>query len=194
LSVYLLYQFPITLGAVIPFMCDPHYSSKDLSPKELEVGNGHQESDGESESDFEDKDEGSQDQRVECCRKDMETVFYAGFRKVPKVNRRQLRGKTKRKSKASVEEGDDIDLDKVFKVGDTVLIRTTQPSPSAGVIIAMWETRSTTGDDTRERERRMKVKVHWFLRPTELARVRAKRKHVEASLVFRLSWLVLSHR
>jgi hypothetical protein len=61
-----------------------------------------------------------------AAEKTWKLCFTQVSRKVPKVNRGHLQGKTKGKSKAS-EEGDDIELDKVLKVRDTVLIKTSQP-------------------------------------------------------------------
>lgn len=63
-------------------------------------------------------------------------------------------------------------LDK-FSIGDTVLLATNARRSSIGVIIALWQvSRSVT-------DLQMLAKVHWFLRPTELAQLRARREHLE---------------
>jgi len=64
-----------------------------------------------------------------------------------------------------------------FSTGDTVLLATNVRRPSVGVIIALWEV-SRPVTDTQ-----MFAKIHWFLRPTELARSRVKREHLEVRLL-----------
>ncbi|KAI0245980.1 P-loop containing nucleoside triphosphate hydrolase protein [Lactifluus subvellereus] len=52
--------------------------------------------------------------------------------------------------------------------------------PSIGVIIALWQvSRSVT-------DLQMLAKVHWFLRPTELAQLRARREHLENEIYLSL--------
>jgi origin recognition complex subunit 1 len=78
-----------------------------------------------------------------------------------------------------------------FAVGDTILVDTpsiypTVRRPSIGVIISMWEIFWSGADDEDEQrggQDHMRVRVHWFLRPTELASVRARRDHREASKI-----------
>jgi origin recognition complex subunit 1 len=116
-----------------------------------------------------------------------ETVFYEAFSKSNIGRRYKRRGRSNAKAKA----GKDHQLTE-FKVGDAVLIDTGKGSrlPSIGVIVAMWETQGLEnedegdGEDEEEDEvggKGMKVKIHWFLRPTQLAGIRAKRDHVEVS-------------
>ena len=59
-----------------------------------------------------------------------------------------------------------------FSLGDTVLLATNVKKPSVGIIIALWEVSRPVTDS------QMLAKVHWFLRPTELAQLRAKRGHL----------------
>lgn len=61
-----------------------------------------------------------------------------------------------------------------YKVGDTVLVTSASILPSVGVIVGMWESR---WEDDGENKREMRVKVHWFVRPSELPRVRAQRNN-----------------
>ena len=96
------------------------------------------------------------------------TSFYDAFTRpqkvVPALNvARRAQRSRKGKGKADVD---------TFSVGDTVLIATAAHAPSVAVIVAMWETSVSAG---------VHVKVHWFLRPKELASIRAKRDHVEVS-------------
>ena len=90
-----------------------------------------------------------------------ETRFYAGFTKAVMVPT----GNKKRKISKDVD----------FSIGDTVLVQTQAKQPSVGVIVALWEVRMP-GEEGEEKVY-MKVKVHWFLRPEELASVRAKKTH-----------------
>jgi origin recognition complex subunit 1 len=64
-----------------------------------------------------------------------------------------------------------------FSVGDTVLLATNVKRPSVGIIIALWEVSRPVTDS------QLLAKVHWFLRPTELAQLRAKRGHLPVRLV-----------
>ncbi|TDL25739.1 P-loop containing nucleoside triphosphate hydrolase protein [Rickenella mellea] len=99
---------------------------------------------------------------------EMETHFYNAFT-------RSRVGKPKKKGK-------EVDTAPTFHVGDTVLVSTTAKTPSVGVIIAMW--RICTMDGTSLVER---VKIHWFLRPTELASHRARRDHLKTEIYFSIN-------
>ncbi|TFK49740.1 P-loop containing nucleoside triphosphate hydrolase protein [Heliocybe sulcata] len=120
-----------------------------------------------------------------------QTVFYDSFtrRQAPEVAKTAGRGRARGKGKAKEVEGQA----ETFSVGDTVLIATNAKKPSVGVIVAMWQVQAgeeeveREDDDEQGGEGKMKVKVHWFLRPTELAGVRAKRDHLENEIYFSLS-------
>jgi origin recognition complex subunit 1 len=64
-----------------------------------------------------------------------------------------------------------------FSIGDTVLLATNVRRPSVGIIIALWEVSRPLTDD------QMFAKVHWFLRPAELAQSRKQREHLEVCLL-----------
>ncbi len=75
-----------------------------------------------------------------------------------------------------------------YKVGDTVMVETDtlyimKCPPSIGVVVAMWETRKQEDADTLTDASRMRIRVHWFLRPTELASIWSKREHEDVSLL-----------
>ncbi len=89
-----------------------------------------------------------------------QTTFYSAF------SRSQLVDKRKK-----------IFEDFTYKVGDAVLVKTQTKQPSVGVIVALWEV--VAGEDEDLGKNFKKVKVHWFLRPEELASVRARRAHEE---------------
>ena len=107
---------------------------------------------------------------------DLETMFHGQF-----IRRSQNRGRAALRTysrKASSSRTQEEGKDETFKIGDTVLVATDPKKPSVGVIVTMWEIRS------REESAdvpRMRVRVHWFLRPTELPQTRAKRNHFQVN-------------
>jgi origin recognition complex subunit 1 len=77
-----------------------------------------------------------------------------------------------------------------YRIGDTVMISTTERLPSIAVIVSMWEIFPTEplaidaeSDDEDNGINKMRIKVHWFLRPTELAPIGTKRKHLEVRII-----------
>ncbi|KLO07957.1 P-loop containing nucleoside triphosphate hydrolase protein [Schizopora paradoxa] len=97
------------------------------------------------------------------------TTFYNGFSRSEMV---------KENRKKVLQEFE-------YEVGDTVLVKTQTKQPSIGVIVAVWEV--TSGNEEEDSERKFKkVKVHWFLRPEELASVRARRAHEKNEIYFSL--------
>lgn len=106
---------------------------------------------------------------------ELETVFYESFKMRRKPT--SYRG-TKRLKVAKTEL-------QTYRVGDTVMVETDtlylmKKPPSIGVIVAMWETRRK-GEENQECAPTMRIRIHWFLRPTEMASIRAKREHEEVS-------------
>jgi len=106
---------------------------------------------------------------------EIETLFYESFKMKRKAT--NYRGAKQMKlAKAELH---------TYRVGDTVMVETDtlylmKKPPSIGVIVAMWETRRK-GVENHEGATAMRVRIHWFLRPTELASIRAKREHEKAS-------------
>ncbi|KAJ7076450.1 P-loop containing nucleoside triphosphate hydrolase protein [Mycena belliarum] len=78
----------------------------------------------------------------------------------------------------------------LFSVGDTVAIQTEghykrEKKSSIGVIVAMWD---LVGDgDNHEEDAQMLVRIHWFLRPSELAGIRVKRDYFENEIYYSLA-------
>jgi len=124
----------------------------------------------EGDEEGEDSDENGESERL------AETVFYDAF---------------KMKRKATAYRGSkSMKLGKTetvtYKVGDTVMVETDtlynmKRPPSIGVIVAMWETTKEEDSDSLTDASRMRIRIHWFLRPTELASIRAKREHKDVS-------------
>lgn len=104
-----------------------------------------------------------------------QTAFYKGFSRSELVDK---------KRKKVFEEFE-------YEVGDTVLVKTQTKQPSIGVIVAVWEVTTSQDDDSEEAFK--KVKVHWFLRPEELASVRARRAHEKVCCIKFIPSSVLNH-
>jgi origin recognition complex subunit 1 len=136
-----------------------------------------------------------QDERDELSSDDipkLETRFYNGLSMESQKSKIFRRGKsnTKRRAGAKVEEKREV-----YQVGDTILVETdvlyrVRRPPSVAVIVAMWECREKNDAGTCEEvdSRKMRIRVHWFLRQTELASIRAKRDYAEVrSLICEVS-------
>lgn len=83
----------------------------------------------------------------------------------------------------------------MFRVGDTVLVKSQAKHPSVAVIVALWDVKTKDGEVDGLLPQ--KVKVHWFLRGSELPSVRAKKeKHaqVRTLLFFSASYLLYFSR
>ncbi|KAF5326681.1 hypothetical protein D9619_003969 [Psilocybe cf. subviscida] len=119
-----------------------------------------------------------------------ETTFYSSFRMKRKAT--TFRG-MKRLQVGRTEA-------QTYRVGDPVMVETdtllsVRRPPSVGVIVAMWETskvgeeEQVTGDavgngDAGTNPANMRIRVHWFVRPSEMASVRAKREHEENEIYY----------
>ena len=90
---------------------------------------------------------------------DASTTFYSSFLRSSRS--------TDRIGKAPAEK---------YSVGDTVLLATNLRRPSIGVIIALWEISRPVAHS------QMFANIHWFLRPSELARSRTQREYLEVRL------------
>lgn len=62
-----------------------------------------------------------------------------------------------------------------FCVGDTVLVSTSSREPSIAVIAGLWET--DLGAE-RPLAERMCIRLRWFLRPSQMPKIRAQREHL----------------
>jgi origin recognition complex subunit 1 len=126
--------------------------------------------DAREEDEDEDKPEEERPKRNE------ETVFYASCT-VKKPRPKQYRGKS--------SSGDEA---KVYKPGDVILVETDvlyrqKKPPSVAVIVSMWEVKPV-GEAVSGDPDQMRLRVHWFLRPSELAAIRQKREHAEVRPIF----------
>lgn len=117
------------------------------------------------------EEEGSPEEEEE------ETLFYTSFR--------MKRPKSKsQRGKPTEEES------RTFRVGDTITVETDtlyrqKKPPSIAVIVSMWAVRKKVEEEATEHDSsKMRFRVHWFLRPSELAAIREKREHAEVSKLF----------
>ncbi|KAJ3991783.1 P-loop containing nucleoside triphosphate hydrolase protein [Lentinula boryana] len=104
----------------------------------------------------------------------LETRFYDELR-VSNTLKAKKYSKTTGKRKAGEEFT-------TYAVGDTVLVSSNNRLPSIAVIVDMWET-----DLGREDIQSMRVRVHWFDRPSELPSIRAKRYHHDNEIYYTIS-------
>jgi origin recognition complex subunit 1 len=124
------------------------------------------------------RDDDGEDDDEEEEEEELETVFYESF----KMRRKPTNYRGMKRLKVAETEL------QTYRVGDTVMVETDalylmKKPPSIGVIIAMWETRRK-GEENQEGASTMRIRIHWFLRPTEMASIRAKREHEEVSNLF----------
>ena len=126
-----------------------------------------------------------QDERAEQDEDDeeYETVFYRSFEMQKVAQPKAFRAKGKGKKK------EDLSNVETYTVGDTVLVKTDDLSlrkepPSIGVIVAMWETRKKDSDEEFDSDR-MRLRVHWFLRPAvnKPQHFGMKREHTKVSSI-----------
>ena len=120
----------------------------------------------------EERDAREEELQAEETEDEEETVFYASF--VMKRSTKPHRGKQPSGSEES----------RTFRLGDAITVETDtlyrqKKPPSIAVIVSMWEVRKK-GEETEEHDSsKMRFRVHWFLRPSELAAIREKRDHAE---------------
>ena len=110
------------------------------------------------------------------------THFYTSFTRAT-VPTQTRHAPTRSYGKKTRPRTSDSTSTTVFNVGDTVLVKTlvltpTVQIPDVGVIVAIWQ---VEGEETPE-DSYVRVQVHWFTRPRQLATFRAKRDFCEVSL------------
>ncbi|KAL6301181.1 P-loop containing nucleoside triphosphate hydrolase protein [Sparassis latifolia] len=70
----------------------------------------------------------------------------------------------------------------VFNVGDTVLVQSSSKDPSIAVIVALWDVADADGS-----MQGIRVRLHWFVRPRELASIRVRREYLDNEIYYTLS-------
>jgi origin recognition complex subunit 1 len=113
------------------------------------------------------------------CEEDgREIQFHDSFIRRNHAKRISQTYSKKRKRIGVVKNGSE--LGEVFKIGDTVLVASNTKEPSIAVVMSMWEEFYGNGD-VEDRSEHMKIQIHWFLRPAQLARIRQQRDHYKVS-------------
>lgn len=138
-----------------PIYVRPSDSQIDLLPEEQEAANDEVTSTGDHNN----------------TEEVPETFFYDAFTMKRKVT-----------SLSGGKRGTVKLAQRTYHVGDTVLIETDsiylmRRPPSVGVIVAMWQVKGNAQEAADPNK--MRVRIHWFLRPKEMASIRAKRQHEE---------------
>ncbi|EAU91735.2 replication control protein 1 [Coprinopsis cinerea okayama7 len=155
-----------------PIFTRPCNPDLDLMQEDLDAREDVHGEDAEAE---EDNGEGSSRRG----KKGEETVFYASF--TMKKQRPRQRGRGDNSAR---------DAAQVYRPGDTILVETDvlyrqKRPPSIAVIMSMWEVKKA-GEEVSGDPARMRLRVHWFLRPGELPAIRQKRDHVENEIYYSL--------
>ncbi|KAF8802447.1 P-loop containing nucleoside triphosphate hydrolase protein [Phlegmacium glaucopus] len=156
-----------------PIYVRPSDSEIDLLPEEQEEVN--------NESPSSDDDDDTEIDKKEA----LETFFYDAFTMKRKVASLSASGGRRGAVKL---------MQRTYHVGDTVLIETesiyvVKRPPSVGVIVAMWQI-GRSAEEAAD-PNKMRVRIHWFLRPKEMASIRAKRQHEENEIYYSLSTTVV---
>lgn len=123
------------------------------------------------EWDLHDEDRDKFDEEEEGRRSELTTKFYGELR----VASTKKAGKGKKATKPKEQA-------MTFSMGDTVLVSSDSSQPSIGVIVDMWEI--DLREENEEGEERIRVRVHWFDRPSDLPSIRAKRCYHEVHTSF----------
>lgn len=103
----------------------------------------------------------------------LHTHFYQSYSRNTKPT--SARAPIRTYGRVSRPRKSDADAPTVFNLGDTVLVKTASRVPSVAVITALW---TVEGDDFRPKTA-LRVRVHWFVRPGELPKIRARREFDE---------------
>ncbi|KAI0081042.1 P-loop containing nucleoside triphosphate hydrolase protein [Panus rudis PR-1116 ss-1] len=112
---------------------------------------------------------------------ELETRFFDSYSVATKVPAKKPLRTYGKQTRPSIQGSDQDESSVEFRVGDAVEVRTSSKDPSVAVITSIW---TIVGEDIQQNVR---VLVHWFLRPPELPRIRAKREHEENEVFYSLS-------
>ncbi|KAF8323765.1 P-loop containing nucleoside triphosphate hydrolase protein [Clavulina sp. PMI_390] len=90
------------------------------------------------------------------------------------------KGRGRPKASSNVSNNNDGEA---FRIGDTILVNTRKGSyPSVGVILSLWQPKPSEGSDSVPR-----IRVQWFVQPSELPKVRADREHAPNEIYYSLN-------
>lgn len=110
-----------------------------------------------------------------------DTHFYSSLVRHGPPSRLIVRTYGKQKPAKPVASGSKSS--ETFSVGDTVLVASTNKTPSVAVITALWRTvrDDDEGGDDDDSSESMRIRVHWFVRPAQLGSIRQKRDALPVS-------------
>ena len=111
-----------------------------------------------------------------------ETHFYSSLIRYGPPSKPIVRTYGKQKATNPVASGSR--MSETFSVGDTVLVASAAKTTNVAVITALWRVvckDDEGGDDDDDPSETMRVRVHWFVRPAQLAGSRQKRECLPVS-------------
>ena len=110
-----------------------------------------------------------------------DTHFYSSLIRHGPPSRPIVRTYGKQKPAKPVASGSKSS--ETFSVGDTVLVASTNKTPSVAVITALWRIvrDDDEGGDDDDSSESMRIRVHWFVRPAQLGSIRQKRDALPVS-------------
>ncbi|KAL1940128.1 hypothetical protein VTO73DRAFT_9079 [Trametes versicolor] len=112
---------------------------------------------------------------------DLHTHFYKSYSRNTKPT--SARAPIRTYGRVSRPRKSDADAPTLFNLGDTVLVKTASRVPSVAVITALW---TVEGNDFHPKAA-LRVRVHWFVRPGELPKIRARREFDENEVLYNIS-------
>ncbi|KAG5643692.1 hypothetical protein DXG03_009741 [Asterophora parasitica] len=113
---------------------------------------------------------------------ELETVFYRSL---------EMKNPSPQAYRSKVTQGTGANGDLItYNIGDTVLVKTDgidrqRKPPSVAIIVSMWETRRMGSSEAYPDN--MRLRIHWFLRPTEGAGEGGKRDHAKNEIYYTLN-------
>ncbi|KAF9015037.1 hypothetical protein BDQ17DRAFT_1340381 [Cyathus striatus] len=173
-----------------PIYVRPTNSSLDFLPDEQDETDINNDADARDDDDDDVADGGEDSRGRRKAISKLETVFFDSFM-MSSNKPKQYRSSTKSGLGQTI-----------YRVGDTILVETdtlyrVKKPPSVAVITAMWETRTIRNEIYEEVDelgtrssgtgKNIRIRVHWFLRPTELAAVRLKRNHEDNEVYYTIN-------
>ncbi|KAI9000488.1 P-loop containing nucleoside triphosphate hydrolase protein [Trametes punicea] len=111
----------------------------------------------------------------------LQTHFYRSYSRGSQAG--HTRPPVRTYGRVSRPRKSDADTPIAFNVGDTVLVKTASKIPSVAVITALWK---VEGDGLRPKTH-LRVRVHWFVRPAELPKIRARRMFYENEVLYNIT-------
>ncbi|KAL7278893.1 hypothetical protein ACG7TL_006724 [Trametes sanguinea] len=110
-----------------------------------------------------------------------QTHFFQSYKR--STNAPSARAPVRTYGRVSRPRKSDVEAATAFNVGDTVLVKTGPRVPSVAVITAIWK---IEGEGFKGKAL-LHVRVHWFVRPSELPKIRARRDFFENEVLYHIT-------